>query len=680
MVNDSAREGIESVQLNVRDITNPTAGSGAIGTALIKDDGTGRYWIRDDRTPASPEQLVSEGLSLDDDVDKDGIPPTTETQLATLVASQGVGTAQIGDLNGDGKADAEQSAMATLAWIKAEYFDDGLSGVLTKLAPIISLSATRDNGNGTEIADDANYQVQDIKVTKASDLDVLAVNAITADGLEFETRWDPLQFKVARSSGNSTSSTLADIDPLRPGIQVTIAIDISRSGLTTADVNSYMKWVSNDAITASNNSLLDLNGKLITRAGWYEFMQRKNSLGEYIGDGARFVLAADGLTIREIRLTLTDNAFGDNEAQADLIYDPGFPVFIPPAATQPPPSIDLGLPPSERPLTWPIRPGADPERDSTTNPDRGPAYEPADGGSGGLSPLDLQRIQQARDALIAWARQNGLVDQSLGRSTSATQGVDAAAGVDDQASKTRAPSLVAAPGSLSDLGPNLLQALVLGAAGLYLTQELGQRSLEQLARQWVGRWLPRPKVLAAAGWHRTVISVFVVQGSRLQSRLVAAQVLEDAVEILAEQPLRLEVPAGTPWDQLDLEQALTRLVEALEEQSRDHQALLLLDPLLQEHLPVVQHLATDQALLRHPGLDGVLKALSEEEQEHIRRWLNHPSQTTWLDSEGCARLKDQLQGLQRHWSDTMPESMANVTAVLELSIALGNHQPDHALI
>jgi hypothetical protein len=40
----------------------------------------------------------------------------------------------------------------------------------------------------------------------------------------------------------------------------------------------------------------------------------------------------------------------------------------------------------------------------------------------------------------------------------------------------------------------------------------------------------------------------------------------------------------------------------------------------------------------------------------------------------------QLAALQGHWVDHMGESMANVAGVLELSIALGNLQPEHAMI
>jgi hypothetical protein len=40
----------------------------------------------------------------------------------------------------------------------------------------------------------------------------------------------------------------------------------------------------------------------------------------------------------------------------------------------------------------------------------------------------------------------------------------------------------------------------------------------------------------------------------------------------------------------------------------------------------------------------------------------------------------QLAQVQRHWAGAMPEAMANVAGVLELSIALGNLQPQLAVL
>jgi hypothetical protein len=235
---------------------------------------------------------------------------------------------------------------------------------------------------------------------------------------------------------------------------------------------------------------------------------------------------------------------------------------------------------------------------------------------------------------------------------------------------------------LSALGPDLLSALSLGAAGLYLTQAIGQRSLEQLARDWLRKLRPMPAAWMAvpAGKHERVISVFVVQGGGQRPRLVAAQILADAIEILAEQPLTVQAPAGTPWEQLDLDQALEQLRQTLHEQKRDDQPLLLLDPALRAHRHDLKALGREQALLRHGDLDLALRALSPDEQELLRRWLNQPSQTPINDAPGCQAVMQRLAELQKHWAQTMPQAMANVTGVLELSVALGNLQPDFSVL
>ena len=84
-------------------------------------------------------------LGLDDDFDRDGIPPTTEDALATLAASQGIAGA-IGDMNGDGKQDSDQNALATLAWRSVSDFESGNAGTLTDSEAIICIGALSSNG------------------------------------------------------------------------------------------------------------------------------------------------------------------------------------------------------------------------------------------------------------------------------------------------------------------------------------------------------------------------------------------------------------------------------------------------------------------------------------------------------------------------------------------------------
>ncbi len=104
--------------------------------ATIRDDGTGVIYIFDGVNGAYSGTTTA---GLDDDFDRDGITPTTEEALSTLAASQGIGGAEIGDMNGDGMQDAEQNALATLSWRYKEDFVAGNEGSLTDSKAIISI-------------------------------------------------------------------------------------------------------------------------------------------------------------------------------------------------------------------------------------------------------------------------------------------------------------------------------------------------------------------------------------------------------------------------------------------------------------------------------------------------------------------------------------------------------------
>ncbi len=143
------------------------------------------------------------------------------------------------------------------------------------------------------------------------------------NGSQVTTPWDPIRFGVAGRDDNSDGTAdhgLVDIDFLRNGTQIRVLINVRASGLTTADANGYIKYVSAEAIAAMPH-LIDLDGNLITKAGWYDFMQRVSG-----GDGARLVV--ENGKIVDIELIITDNAFGDNDPVVGQIYDPGVLVKV----------------------------------------------------------------------------------------------------------------------------------------------------------------------------------------------------------------------------------------------------------------------------------------------------------------------------------------------------------------
>jgi hypothetical protein len=668
------------------------------GVASIFDDGTGVIYtgvINQDGA-----QIVTTGL--DDDLDKDGLPPNIEEILATLSASSGKGGSP-GDLNNDGIPDSEQSAVGTLAWMTAKHFLSGLAGQLSDTRPIISISAVQ--GSMSNKAN-ANYQLEKIRVLNDTDIDLDGQPKPNNDRI-IDTPWDALRFGISVDNKDADAQ-LDDIDPSRPGTQIRLLIDISRADMNTGDFNAYYKYISATALDVYNKQniqLRGLNGQPIKQPGWYDFTQVTAN-----GDGARFISRNGKITA--IELVITDNAFGDNNPKVNAVDDPGLPVKVaspaqvPSSAQVPSPTQtsdpDDVSPPNRTPATKTASIGLQNKTQNATAAissvvlpagtmaisgstaasiaAKSPGFQPEGAvNKGGPSNSELRQAEDARQALIDWAHDTGLGHLVL---SAGAQSAHNTAAQPQQAGpfKDLVPS--AFQRDLSALGPDLLSALSLGAAGLYMTQTVGQRSLEQLARDWLRKLRPMPAgwIAASAGKHERVISVFVVQGGGQRPKLVAAQILADAIEILAEQPLQMRAPAGTPWDLLDLDHALDQLCQALHQQERDDQPLLLLDPALRSHRNALKTLGRHQALLRHLDLDAALRALQPDEQELLRRWLNQPSQTAVTEAPGCQAVMQQLAQLQGHWRKTMPQAMANVTGVLELSIALGNLEPTFAVV
>ena len=290
-----------------------------------------------------------------------------------------------------------------------------------------------------------------------------------------------------------------------------------------------------------------------------------------------------------------------------------------------------------------------------------------------------QRLRdQARNSLIKWSREAGL--ENLVTADQNPSAADSARNASTDGGRLDQSATALLYRNISAQGPALLEALALGAAGLYFTQAVGERNLEQIARQWIRRLRPNKNVTKAIGQYSQVLSIFMVQASGRRPKLVAAKILTDSIDIIAELPLKLHVPYGTDWDELDLSQAFDQIRRTLKEQFYDNQMLLLLDPLLKSYLHDLQDIGQVQTVLRHTDFNTVLRSLPNEELEILRHWLNRPSLTSLQHSPGCRQVMAQLALLQGHWINHMGESMANVAGVLELSIALGNLQPEHAMI
>ena len=611
--------------------------------------------------------------------DRDGLSADSEEQLSNLVAQTTGGTP--GDLNGDGIPDARQPEVATLAWILADYFKQGLAGTLTEIRPIISISAM-DGSEG--MATSPAYQLQNIQVLAEDEINLDAASRYKPDGPEIiQAPWDPIQFSV---TPGGDAIELVDADPSQAGLQVRLYIDISHAQMAEDDFNAYYKYVSNDALigyAAMGLSLVDLDGRPITAPGWYDFTQRVVG-----GDGARFVI--ENGQIIGIEINITDNAFGDNDPTPHRIDDPGLPVKIGavPSTEETPSVVTTPSIPELPPITatptitatTPIPTNsseANVDADASTSPSSNPSQADGSGrGGSGRTPWGDRMAQHSRDAVMHWALKGNLSPVN-GRATDQQNPVGNPAAVPDRADGPIPTNALL----LNNLGPNLLDVLALGGAGLFCTQPASGRGWKQWQRWWWGLpLLTGFSWLAAAGLRQSIATVFAIEGSGQRAKLVAAAVQHDGIDILAEQPILLDAPPQSDWRELDLTAAINQLLDRVKEDDQRHFDLLLLDPQLIQHRKQLGELADEQALLRHPSFQESLLRLNAADSELLRTWLNRPSQTDLLSSEGCKAVSAQLANLQSHWSEYMGQEQANVAGVLELSIALSNRQPLYAVI
>ena len=660
-------------------------GNTSFGIGQILDDGTGlRYSGEIDKNGP-----ITFSTDLDDDLDKDGIAPNVEEILATLSASSGGGGA-VGDLNNDGIQDAIQQAVATLAWIKADYFDKANAGELTIIRPIINLSvrtSTDPSAAQTAGLADTLYQLQNIKVIPPSDplfgslptdARIKAPNGLSATAVQtkIEAPWDPIRFAVAKQPNQAM---LVDADPSRDGVQIVISIDISRSGVKEGDFNGYLKYVRQRAIDDANPPLRDLDGQLIKTEGWYDFLQRKDSQGNYFGDGARFITKNGFITT--IQLTFTDNAMGDNNVTAEGIEDPGLPVKISQAFTE---TVTTGDPveetttsPDEATRSLPIidiSPTEQRARNTEglseitiTSQIQGTVFntisDPYVRGSGGSEKSLVEALSLAAQSEIdTWAMTNGLNRNSVTDEPSNRQAGTSMP--DDRGVREKPLAFVSeAMGLKPSIGGNLFEALVLGGASLYALDRFSGGNFSN----WIRQLLPKaPGNVLAGAWYERVVVVFLLESEFGLPRLIAAEVNDDRLEILAEEVLPMSLSAASNPGHADLDDQFQKLVKKVTDRAKSEHDLLLFDPKIREDLPIYKKLGRDNDQLKPHTLKEILGSLTSEEVEDLRHWISRPSSSDLVDHPLSKRLSER----QRQLKAKINEQKARLVSMLELSLAM----------
>ncbi|NBU41641.1 MAG: hypothetical protein EBS51_12755, partial [Planctomycetia bacterium] len=245
---------------------------------------------------------------------------------------------------GDGEADARQNSVTTLAWGTAENFATAtnpdstapvdrrtISTVVVNTRPLQGTSGRNFTSLAGLMADvDPLAQLLDIGVVAPS-----AMAAASATGGDFTSgRWDAMKYTVEALA----SRGLLDLVPGRAGTQIQVSFDVSAAGISirggtagSLGFNAARKFVSAATIegyAAAGLPLVDLDGNAVTQPGWLDFTAR-DTTGDGIPDtdGVIFVdFQQPGEpghgTVDAVVVTLTDNAFGDDDPTLERVVDP----------------------------------------------------------------------------------------------------------------------------------------------------------------------------------------------------------------------------------------------------------------------------------------------------------------------------------------------------------------------
>ena len=253
-----------------------------------------------------------------DTLDRDGIEAHSENAIANLGGNNN------GDLNNDGTADNRQASVSNLAWRTQQDYATATNPDTvqnTNPAAIITMVVNATAFDPSTTTTLAQLMGNVDPLAQLLQIGVLSTNGLVADQPNLYKPWDVLDFTVE----SLVSTGLNDINPNRDGTQIQVSIDISRANMPISGLgfSMYRKYISASTLSAYTDagiSLTDLTGTPITTVGWYDFTQLTPG-----GDGASFKDFNNDGKVDAIILTLTDNAFGDNNPIANKLRDPGTP-------------------------------------------------------------------------------------------------------------------------------------------------------------------------------------------------------------------------------------------------------------------------------------------------------------------------------------------------------------------
>jgi hypothetical protein len=173
-----------------------------------------------------------------------------------------------------------------------------------------------------------------------------------------------------------------------------------------------------------------------------------------------------------------------------------------------------------------------------------------------------------------------------------------------------------------------------------------------------------------------VIAIFLMRSTASLDRLVAVELHDDAIEILAEEKLLFSLDTAAQRHQASFGNQLRKLCLKLENIGLPTQELLLLDPELKSELAIVEHLSQETQIMEPNRLGDVVQQLSTTELVQLQAWLTKPSSNPL----GGHPIKSNLQKRQNELGLQLSSEKANVASLIELSLAMGLHQPAMSLV
>ena len=289
------------------------------------------------------------------------------------------------------------------------------------------------------------------------------------------------------------------------------------------------------------------------------------------------------------------------------------------------------------------------------------------GGGGEGKNLVKGLKQSSQDELRAWAKRLGLL-----------QGLDRLGVMDENGNEEkRKPSPLDFINQKLGIDPerssDLLNALVFGGASIYIINKTNPG----LFKQWADAlWSTKTNQTRNINRANKVIAIFLMRSTASLDRLVAVELHDDAIEILAEEKLLFSLDSAAQRHQASFENQLRRLCLKLENIGLPIQELLLLDPELKSAVTIVEHLSQETKIMELNCLGDVIQQLSTTEMDQLQAWLTKPSSNP-LDGHP---IKSNLQKRQNELGLQLSSEKANVASLIELSLAMGMRQPAMSLV